>query len=239
MPSLAGSESSLVISAGWSGDESLSFAFPLLQDQPDAMQVGRQHRQGNRTQREIEDPCTPAFALDPAARRMPMRGVRCGSHAWWHHARNSWRTVAARAWSYLIPCSIRARIASDYGGRLMLHHTGRCAVSLRTATRSTAGASATRAGRSVTVRSERDGRQQSSWRSAAVHSGTRVWVRSNRTALRLDASRGRPGGGRPAWQASAARLARRCRPGRTASRTRSPPRCAPRGADRAPPRETP
>ena len=40
MPSLAGSESSLVIRAGWSGDESLSFAFPLLQDQPDAMQVG-------------------------------------------------------------------------------------------------------------------------------------------------------------------------------------------------------
>ena len=30
MPSLAGSESSLVIRAGWSGDESLSFAFPLL-----------------------------------------------------------------------------------------------------------------------------------------------------------------------------------------------------------------
>ena len=29
-------------------------------------------------QRDIEDPCTPAFALDPAARRMPMRGVRCG-----------------------------------------------------------------------------------------------------------------------------------------------------------------
>ena len=78
-----------------------------------------------------------------------------------------------------------------------------------------------------------------SWRPVAVHSGTRIWVRSNRTALRLDASRGRPGGGRPAWQASAARLARRCRPGRTASRTRSPPRCAPRGADRAPPRETP
>ena len=42
------------------------------------------------------------------------------------------------------------------------HHTGRYAVSLRTATRSTAGASATRAGRSVTVCSERDGRQQTS-----------------------------------------------------------------------------
>ena len=41
------------------------------------------------------------------------------------------------------------------------HHTGRCAVSLRTATRSTAGASAPRAGRSATVCSERDGRQQS------------------------------------------------------------------------------
>ena len=53
MPSLAGSESSLVIRAGWSGDESLSFAFPLLQDQPDAMQVGRQHRQGNRTREAV------------------------------------------------------------------------------------------------------------------------------------------------------------------------------------------
>ena len=38
---------------GWSGDESLSFAFPLLQDQPDAMQVGRQHRQGNRTREAV------------------------------------------------------------------------------------------------------------------------------------------------------------------------------------------
>ena len=53
MPSLAGAESSLVIRAGWSGDESLSFAFPLLQDQPDAMQVGRQHRQGNRTREAV------------------------------------------------------------------------------------------------------------------------------------------------------------------------------------------
>ena len=68
-------------------------------------------------------------------------------------------------------------------------------------------------------------------RPGAVHSGMRIWVRSNRTALSLDASRGRPGGRRPAWQASAAPIARRCRPGRTASRTRSPPRCAPRGAD--------
>ena len=58
-----------------------------------------------------------------------MRGVRCGSHAWWHHARNSWRTVAARAWSHLIPCLIRARIASDYGGRLMLApHRAVCGV---------------------------------------------------------------------------------------------------------------
>ena len=55
--------------------------------------------------------------------------------------------------------------------------------------------------------------------------------RSNRTALRLDASRGHPGGGLPVWQASAAFIAPRGRPGRTASRTRSPPRCAPRGAD--------
>ena len=31
----------------------LSFAFPLLQDQPDAMQVGRQHRQGNRTREAV------------------------------------------------------------------------------------------------------------------------------------------------------------------------------------------
>ena len=120
MPSLAGSESSLVISAGWSGDESLSFAFPLLQDQPDAMQVGRQHRQGNRTQRDIEDPCTPAFALDPAARRMPMRGVRCGSHACGHQSRNSWRMAAARVWSHPIPYAIGARIASDYAGRPVL-----------------------------------------------------------------------------------------------------------------------
>ena len=29
------------------------FAFPLLQDQPDAMQVGRQHRQGNRTREAV------------------------------------------------------------------------------------------------------------------------------------------------------------------------------------------
>ena len=30
-------------------------------------------------QRDIKEPCTPALALDPVARRMPMRGVRCGS----------------------------------------------------------------------------------------------------------------------------------------------------------------
>ena len=28
-----------------------------------------------------------------------MCGVRCGSHEWWHHARNSWRTASARVWS--------------------------------------------------------------------------------------------------------------------------------------------
>ena len=53
MPSLAGSESGLVIRAGRSGDESLSFALPLLQDQSDAMQVDRQHRQGNRTREAL------------------------------------------------------------------------------------------------------------------------------------------------------------------------------------------
>ena len=48
-----------------------------------------------------------------------------------------------------------ARIALDYGGRLIGHHAGRFSVSLRTA-----GVSATRAGCSATVGSERDGRQQ-------------------------------------------------------------------------------
>ena len=32
--------------------------------------------------------------------RRRQRGVRCGSHAWWHNARNSWRTASARTWSY-------------------------------------------------------------------------------------------------------------------------------------------
>ena len=54
-----------------------------------------------------------------------IRGVRCGSHAWWHQARNSWRTASGRAWSHPIPCAIGARIASDYGGRLMLALHGR------------------------------------------------------------------------------------------------------------------
>ena len=55
MPSLVGSESGLVVRAGRSGDESLSlsFALPLLQDQSDAMQVGRQHRQGNRPREAV------------------------------------------------------------------------------------------------------------------------------------------------------------------------------------------
>ena len=57
----------------------------------------------------------------PFGRGTPrMRGVRGGSHGWWHHARNSWRRASARAWSSPIPCAIRGRIASDYGGRLML-----------------------------------------------------------------------------------------------------------------------
>ena len=78
MPSLAGSESSLVnIRAGWSGDESLSFAFPLLQDQPDAMQVGRQHRQGNRTREAVRTMGAhsrfPGHALTPTG----VMAIRC------------------------------------------------------------------------------------------------------------------------------------------------------------------
>ena len=37
----------------WSGDALLSFALPLLQKQPDAMQVGRQHRQSDRPREAV------------------------------------------------------------------------------------------------------------------------------------------------------------------------------------------
>ena len=37
-----------------SGDTSASFALALLQNQPDAMQVGGQHRQGNRTREAVD-----------------------------------------------------------------------------------------------------------------------------------------------------------------------------------------
>ena len=49
----AGSESGLTTKTGWSGDALLSFALLLLQEQPDAMQVGRQHRQSNRTRETV------------------------------------------------------------------------------------------------------------------------------------------------------------------------------------------
>ena len=50
----------------------------------------------------------------------PPVGVRCGSHACGHQARNSWRMAAARVWSYPIPYAIGARIALDYAGRPVL-----------------------------------------------------------------------------------------------------------------------
>ena len=43
VPSFDGPESGLITKTGWSGHASSSFALPLLQNQPDAMQVGRQH----------------------------------------------------------------------------------------------------------------------------------------------------------------------------------------------------
>ena len=76
---------------------------------------------------------------------------------------------------------------------LTLHRT--FLVSLKAATRSAAGASAARAGRSVMVRSEREGRQRFELATGSGPQGTQIWVRSNRTALRLGAWRGRPGGG--------------------------------------------
>ena len=95
----------------------------------------------------------------PARGPSPRCGVRGESHAWWHHARSSWRTASARAWSYPILCVI-ARGLLWTTDESCWHHAGRFSVSLKTATRSAGGASATRAGRSVAARSERDGRQQ-------------------------------------------------------------------------------
>ena len=43
MPSFDGPESGLITKTDWSGHASSSFALPLLQNQPDAVQVRRQH----------------------------------------------------------------------------------------------------------------------------------------------------------------------------------------------------
>ena len=43
MPSFDGPESGLIAKTGWSGHASSSLALPFLQNQPDAVQVGRQH----------------------------------------------------------------------------------------------------------------------------------------------------------------------------------------------------
>ena len=43
MTSFDGPESGLITKTGWSGHASSSFALLLLQNQPDAVQVGRQH----------------------------------------------------------------------------------------------------------------------------------------------------------------------------------------------------
>ena len=47
-----------------------SFALPLLQKQPDAMQVGRQHRQGNRARKPVRAMAssTPALVTRPGVR---------------------------------------------------------------------------------------------------------------------------------------------------------------------------
>ena len=72
---------------------------------------------------------TPKTPLGFTARVSPAwggdamkRGVRGGSHACWHQARNSWRTASARTWSYPIRYAIRARIASDHPGRPAENH---------------------------------------------------------------------------------------------------------------------
>ena len=120
-------------------------------------------------------------------------------------------------------------------------YTGRFLVSLKAATRLAGAASAIHDGCSATVRSERDGRQQFQLATGGVgpRRGPQICgsgrIGPHCASMPREGALGAGGQrGKPQPHPSLVEVDRVERP----SRTRSPPRCAPRGADRAPRRGT-